>query len=49
MIKIDEGTCIGRGMCARDCIALNIEVKDKKACPKRGIVFSADTVWRSVR
>ena len=35
MIKIDEGTCIGCGMCARDCIALNIEVKDKKACPKR--------------
>lgn len=34
MAKIDREKCIGCGLCAADCIALNIELKDKKAAVK---------------
>lgn len=30
MVKIDAEKCIECGVCAADCIALNIEIKDKK-------------------
>ena len=35
MIKIEQNKCVGCGMCATDCIALNIEIKDKKATVKK--------------
>lgn len=35
MIKIDQEKCIGCGLCAADCLALNIEVKEKKANVKK--------------
>lgn len=35
MVKIDNEKCIGCGMCAADCIALNIEIKEKKANVKQ--------------
>ena len=31
MVKIDREKCIGCGLCADDCIALNIKIQDKKA------------------
>lgn len=31
MVKIDPERCIGCGMCADDCLALNIELKEEKA------------------
>lgn len=31
MVQIDQKTCIGCGLCAADCISLNIEVTEKKA------------------
>lgn len=31
MVKIDEKKCIGCGLCADDCIALNIKIQDEKA------------------
>lgn len=34
MVKINEESCIGCGMCREDCIAYNIEIKDKKAAVK---------------
>ncbi len=34
MVKIDCEKCIGCGLCAEDCIALNIEVNEKKAAVK---------------
>lgn len=34
MVKINAEKCIGCGLCAADCIALNIEVKDEKAYVK---------------
>lgn len=34
MVKIDCGKCIGCGLCAADCLALNIEVKEGKAAVK---------------
>ncbi|MGN1267072.1 MAG: nitroreductase family protein [Dorea sp.] len=35
MIQIEQEKCIGCGMCAADCLAMNIEVKDKKANVKK--------------
>lgn len=35
MIKIDQETCTGCGRCAADCLAFNIEVKEKKAVVKK--------------
>ena len=31
MVMIDQQKCVGCGKCVKDCIAFNIEVKDKKA------------------
>ena len=31
MVKIDQERCIGCGLCADDCLALNIELKEEKA------------------
>lgn len=36
MVNIDQSKCIGCGSCAADCIALNIEIKEKKAFVKKG-------------
>lgn len=38
MVEINEELCIGCEKCAKDCIAYNIEVKDKKACIKRDCI-----------
>lgn len=35
MIEIDQTKCVGCGKCAADCISLNIEIKDKKAFPRK--------------
>lgn len=35
MVMIDRDKCTGCGLCAADCIAFNIEIKDEKACVKR--------------
>ena len=35
MVRINSETCIGCGKCAADCIALNIEIKEKKASIKK--------------
>lgn len=35
MVKIDNEKCVGCGLCAADCIALNIEIKEKKAVVKK--------------
>ena len=34
MVVIDEKKCIGCGLCAADCIALNIEVEEKARIKK---------------
>lgn len=34
MVKIDHDKCNGCGLCAKDCLALNIEVSEKKASVK---------------
>lgn len=34
MIQINMEKCIGCGLCAADCIALNIEINENKACVK---------------
>ena len=34
MVQIDTEKCIGCGLCAEDCIALNIQIQDKKAVVK---------------
>lgn len=47
MVKIDREKCIGCGLCADDCIALNIKIQDKKA-PLGQTASNADTVWQSV-
>lgn len=35
MIRIDEEKCVGCGLCAADCIAWNIEIKEGKANVKK--------------
>ena len=35
MVQIDQEKCIGCGLCAADCISLNIEVTEKKAQVKK--------------
>lgn len=35
MVRIDQERCIGCGKCVDDCIAFNIEIKDRKASIKK--------------
>lgn len=35
MVKIDHEKCTGCGLCAKDCISLNIEIKENKAFIKK--------------
>lgn len=47
MIRVNTETCIGCGMCEKDCLASAIRVEDGKAKVKMKCM-DADTVWQSV-
>ena len=47
MIRVNTETCIGCGMCEKDCLASAIRVEDGKAKVKMN-VWNVDIVWLSV-
>ena len=44
MVKIDQESCIGCGMCAADCLALNIELMEEKAHVKNDCLLCGHCV-----